>query len=109
MQNFRLYPDSFLSVFFRKYDLFGLFDTYLWKKPTGKNQDIAKFHDEKNIFVVDFGENVDFALIPLGLLATKSIFFGQNQPIKTRFGGISRIFFLFYEQIHVYAAVCKIS
>ena len=73
-------------------------------------QHCANFHDEKNIFGVDFGENdVDFVLIPLGLSAAKSMFFGRNQPIKISLGGISRIFFYFmnkymfmqqYEKFH---------
>ena len=58
-------------------------------------QHCAKFHDENNIFGIDFAENVDFILIPLGLSAAKSMFFGRNQPIKISLGGISRIFIYF--------------
>ena len=42
----------------------------------------AKFHDEKNIIGVYFGENVDFVLIPSSPSAAKSIFLWRNQSIK---------------------------
>ena len=40
-------------------------------------QQYAKFHVEKNIFGVDFIENIEFVRIPLNLSAAKSIFFGE--------------------------------
>ena len=60
---------------------------------------------------VDFGENVDFVLIPLGLSAAKSMgfFFCAKSTYKNQFGRYIWEFFLFYEQIYVYAIVCKIS
>ena len=59
-------------------------------------QHCAKFHDKENVFGVDFGENVDFILISLGLSAAKSMFWGRNQSIKkSLISGISRILFYF--------------
>ena len=45
-------------------------------------QQYAKFHDEKNIIGVYFGENIDFVLILPSPSASKSIFLWRNQPIK---------------------------
>ena len=64
---------------------------------------------KKKIWGADYGESVDFVLIRLGLSAAKSMFFGRNQPIKISLGVIARMFFFYYEQIYVYAAVFKIS
>ena len=56
-------------------------------------------------FGVDFGENVEFVLIPVCPWAAKSVCLWQNQHIKTNLCGIDEIFF-YYMNKYIFIRCC---